>query len=44
MVIIQETHSSAKHLLTLVNGAKCLHHAYVREEGQGLEGLGPWGP
>lgn len=45
MVIIQEPHSSAKHLLTLVNGAKgLLHHAYVREEGQGLEVLGPWGP
>ena len=44
MVIIQEPHSSAKHLLALVNRAKGLHYAYVREEGQGLEGLGPWGP
>lgn len=44
MVIIQEPHSSAKHLLALVIRAKCLHYAYVREEGQGLAGLGPWGP
>ena len=44
MVIIQEPHSSAKHLLALVNSAKCLPYACVREEGQGLDGLGPWSP
>lgn len=44
MVIFQEPHSSAEHLLALVIRAKCLHYAYVREEGQGLAGLGPWGP
>lgn len=46
-VITKVLNSSAEHLLALctkANRVKCLNafnHAHVREEGQGLEGLGP---